>query len=189
MIFDYDIKIIVMLCQIEENKKEKCFCYWNYKSKEYEISFEENKINNYLIKRKITIKEKQKKKNEDNKDFNVKEVIHLHFIGWPDHGVPEINDAYETFEKMIQEIINTNESKPVVIHCSAGVGRTGTFVSIFNIYDCIMKQINDDSKNEIEFSIFDLVRKLKEMRRILVENINQYLYIFSFVEKLLSLEN
>ena len=65
------------------------------------------------------------------------------------------------------------------MHCSAGVGRTGTYIAMYYLYKEIMEQKDG---NIITFSIFNLVRKLKEMRLNLVENIMQYqlLYIFAY---------
>ena len=49
-------------------------------------------------------------------------VKQLHFIGWPDHGVPNIKEVFDIFLMMIQKVIEekTNNSAPIVIHCSAG---------------------------------------------------------------------
>ena len=173
MVWEYDVNYIVMLCELKEGGREKCAEYWNpnYISK-YNIKINEKKEDNFLMKRIFTIN----KKNDNNKD-NEKTVIQLHFIGWPDHGVPDIKEVFYTFYNMIKEV-KSNGKKPVVVHCSAGVGRTGTFISMFNIYDEISKQ---KGREIVKINIFNLVRKLKEMRLFLVENILQYEFIYSFI--------
>ncbi len=78
---------------------------------------------------------------------------------------------------------------PVVVHCSAGVGRTGTFISLYNLYYGIPKQLQNNYSNVIRFSVMDLVRKLKEMRLYLVENEDQYILLYEFAKKILNENN
>ena len=77
---------------------------------------------------------------------------------------------------------------PIVTHCSAGVGRTGTYIAMYYLEKEITKQI-EDKVNIIKFSIFNLVRKLKEMRLYLVQNSLQYRFIYQFVYQLLMKKN
>lgn len=189
MIFEYNVNVIVMLCNVEENGIEKCFNYWEINPQiipglKYEIKVEEKKINQFLILRDFDI--------TDLKNGNNKKVKQVHFIGWPDHGIPDINEVFDIFVDMIEKVRQFKGTTPAVVHCSAGVGRTGTFVTLFNLYDNIMNQLkNKDNSinNEIKFSIFGTVRKMKEMRRYLVENVNQYYFIYLFVQKLLERNN
>ena len=71
-----------------------------------------------------------------------------------------------------------NPQSPIVVHCSAGVGRTGVFIALTNLLIEIMGEIK---KKSFYLNIFNLVRKMKEMRGYLVENINQYQFIYLFV--------
>ena len=80
---------------------------------------------------------------------------------------------------MIQYVIQNNSNSPVVCHCSAGVGRTGTFLTLFNLYVEIERKKNDP---EIQFNIFNVVRKLKEMRMLLVQTDTQYWFIYKYIE-------
>jgi protein tyrosine phosphatase len=121
----------------------------------------------------------------DNKDKG--EIIkQLHFIGWPDHGAPDIDSVYDSFIEMNKQVdeVKSNSNAPVIVHCSAGVGRTGTFMTIYNIHYTLRKQ-NTNKKISYEFNIWNTVRKLKELRLFSVENIHQYRFIFDFVRKYL----
>ena len=122
-----------------------------------------------LIIRNITI----------SKDKISKNVTQIQYNGWPDHGIPNIEEAYNSFLNIIHFINENNNNCPVVVHCSAGVGRTGTFLSIYNLVYEIEKKKNNQV---IKFSIFNVVRKLKEMRMYLVQNWLQYSFVYEFIE-------
>ncbi len=162
MIIEYNSTIIIMLCNEFERGREKCCQYW--KGKDYK----ETKNKNLIIRDIIISK------------YNIKRVItQIQYIGWPDHGIPEIKEAYDNFISMIYFIIENYNNSPVVVHCSAGVGRTGTFLSIFNI---VHEIIFNKRQDLIKFSIFNTVRKLKEFRMLLVQNEEQYYFIYKFIE-------
>ena len=118
-----------------------------------------------------------------------KEVKQLHFIGWPDKGIPNINEAYGAFLNMINYIETKKGNTPLVVHCSAGVGRTGTFIAIYTLYKEIVNQIQDTRRNVISFSVFNIVRKMKEMRLYLVQNLQQYCFIYNFIFNFLKYNN
>ena len=168
MIFEYDSKIIIMLCNEIEGGRKKCSEYWKSKNSIFKIEYKEEKKKDLII-RDITI----------TKDKISKKVTQIQYKGWPDHGIPRIEEAYDSFIYMIDFIIKNNNNCPVVTHCSAGVGRTGTFLSIYNLAIEIDRKKNDKI---IEFSIFNVVRKLKEMRMYLVQNDLQYFFVYQFIQ-------
>ena len=171
MIDEQGCQMIVMLCQLEENKKKKCENYWNT---EFVHNIEECDETKWIFRK---MKHKVPNTNED------RTITQIHFTEWKDKDVPE-----EEFDKFIVafECIDrgrknkNNQDTPVVVHCSAGVGRTGTFISMYYLYKEILRQIKQN-KNEIKFSIFNLVRKLKEMRAYLVQTEDQYVFLYKFV--------
>lgn len=89
-------------------------------------------------------------------------MVQLHYTGWPDHDVPS-GKAMEEFGKTIDYFIDwtlksKNEEKAVV-HCSAGIGRTGTTIAIVNLAVKIMSQLANGTRIEdAKFSIFSTVR-------------------------------
>ena len=114
-------------------------------------------------------------------------VKQIHFTAWPDHGVPNTKDGkiFIAFDEMIKLANKYRNDNPIVVHCSAGVGRTGTFISMYCLHQEIAKQIQDNEK-VIQFSIFNLVRKLKEQRLYMVQTEIQYYFIYHYVYYLLS---
>lgn len=179
MLIEYDVQFIVMLCDVEENGKEKCAKYWDNKGlKNFRIEkrIETTAVDENLFLRRLAIK--------GLKDKNIeKKIDQIQFIEWEDHeGLTcEYFEKIINMIKLVDKYKKDNASVPVVVHCSAGVGRTGTFICLYNLYHEIMEQIIDKEIKEIKFSIMNLVRKVKEMRMISVENENQYhlLYLFA----------
>ena len=184
MIIDYNVSVIIMLCNLKERNKIKCSEYWNKELIEKDNLFKLISLNlkeyndKNLIIREIEI---QKIGN-----WEIKKVLQLQFTGWSDHDVPNENEVYNTFITLFKTI-NDKGSNTTVIHCSAGVGRTGTFLSLMILYNNILNQKNENSQ-QISFSIFGLVRQLKEMRFLLVENERQYIFIYKFLRLFLEKE-
>ena len=66
----------------------------------------------------------------------VRTIQHFQFTTWPDHGVPERPHTLVKFVRAFRERV-TPEQRPVVVHCSAGVGRSGTFIALDRILQVI----------------------------------------------------
>ena len=183
MVYDYNSNIIVMLCKLLEGGRKKCENYWEAKMKSFEIVIEKEETFDMYVVRTLKLK------NLEKKDERI--VYQFHFTGWPDHGVPDISNGkvFEIFCEINKKVDELNKGKdPIIVHCSAGVGRTGTFVSMYLLEKEIMKQINDKC-DFIRFNIFNLVRKIKEMRMYMVQAPPQYEFIYSFVKYLLDTKN
>ena len=194
MCFDYNINIVIMLCKLKENGKEKCVEYWEPEKKDIYESANDTQVFNFKItytteeiNEDITIR----KCHVLNKTTNEEKVIsQIHYGGWPDHETPkDMQTVYGNILFMFNIVDNEIGKSPIVVHCSAGVGRTGTFIALYNLYKDILFQINDKNVKKISFSLMNLVRKLKEMRLYLVENDKQYKMIYQFISKFLKDRN
>lgn len=173
MCYQYDVNIIVMLCKLKEKNVEKCAKYWDAKNMRY---FDVKMVKEEHLDKGIDLRIFQLI-NIYNKN-TIKYIQQIHLTCWEDHTALGA-DYFDKIIKIIDFIDKYNNNKPVVVHCSAGVGRTGTFISVFNvIYDILSKK----NSEVIQFSIFNVVRKLKEMRRFLVQNVEQYFFIYQFIE-------
>lgn len=87
-------------------------------------------------------------------------VNHYQFTSWPDYGVPDSVSPFMTFHKRIMNFWSTDMG-PIVIHCSAGVGRTGTFIAM----DIALEQVNKE-----EFvDIAGIVTRLRQQRIKMVQ--------------------
>ncbi len=179
--------VIVMLCNLEEGGREKCAKYWSKSMKKYAIKEEKKKKgekgekdkNEFYKIRNLTLINNQTK--EERK------IVQIHFKGWPDHGIPEIDDGsvFEAFIEMNKIVDENKKDGPIIVHCSAGVGRTGTFISMYFLEKEIRSQIDNKKLKSIQINVFNLVRKLKEMRLYLVQSVAQYYFVYQFVSYLL----
>ncbi|XP_014663978.1 PREDICTED: receptor-type tyrosine-protein phosphatase kappa-like [Priapulus caudatus] len=120
---------VVMLSNLVERGKEKCEKYWPDKSdvyKEIEVRSSSVKDMGHYIVRTFTIKAFLPK-------AVAKEVKQFHFTAWPDHGVPA---DPQPLLRMLEEVRSdqlANAAGPIIVHCSAGVGRTGTFIALYSL--------------------------------------------------------
>ena len=185
--FKDHVTSIIMLCNEIEDNKKKCSNYWDVNLKLKNFKIKECKIieTNDLIEEKLISVEFIT--SEGNK---IKEFPHIQFKGWPDHKIPNIENYVPTFERLFKFADKAREKKEghLLVHCSAGIGRTGVFLTLYAICHEIQEQIK--KKNDIiSFNVFNFVRKLKEMRMFSVENINQYNFIYRFLEEYLTEKN
>jgi protein tyrosine phosphatase len=103
--------------------------------------------------------------------------MHNQYLNWPDCGLPKKRGAFiEFLNMMIQE---ESFDEPIVVHCSAGVGRTGTFIALSHIIQIV--GIQKDMKIDIGISVFSIVRRLREQRMCMVETIEQFEFLYDFV--------
>ncbi|XP_048511505.1 receptor-type tyrosine-protein phosphatase eta isoform X2 [Athalia rosae] len=172
MVFQYNIKIIVMVTQLVEKGKEKCYQYYpnTRESFEYEdmtircstqLDFESYR------QRIITLQ----------KGTVRRTIMHLHFKDWSDHGVPDDVHSMIHFCQKVRKQIDGNRGIAVV-HCSAGVGRTGTLIAI----DILLQQIRDNKK----LDVFGTVYRLRQHRVNMVQTESQYAYIYNCTKQALS---
>ena len=88
-------------------------------------------------------------------------VTHMHYTAWPDHGVPENAMSVISFIRRVRREHPHSLDQPLLVHCSAGVGRTGTFI----LLDTVMQQI----KNEGTLSIYNVLKNVRDQRMKMVQ--------------------
>ena len=107
-------------------------------------------------------------------------------VGWPDMGVPVKADYTYLLEliKEMKKIKDKHPAMPIVVHCSAGIGRTGTLIALFFLTSLIDYQVKN--KHTIRASVFGTVRALREQRYGAVQTFEQYEFIYDFIALYLS---
>lgn len=105
-------------------------------------------------------------------------VRHFHYTVWPDHGVPESTQSLIQFVRTVRDYVDRSPSTgATVVHCSAGVGRTGTFISL----DRVLQQL--DSKGTID--LYGCVFDLRLHRQHMVQTECQYSFLHQCVRDVL----
>ncbi|XP_029500544.1 receptor-type tyrosine-protein phosphatase C isoform X3 [Oncorhynchus nerka] len=167
MVWEQQSSIIVMVTRCEESSRNKCAQYWPSPEREVEI-FEgfvvklnrEEHCPDYII-RHLSLTNKREKSAE-------REVTHIQFTSWPDHGVPGEPHLLLKLRRRVNAFKNLF-SGPIVIHCSAGVGRTGTYMGI----DAMMEGLEAEGRVDI----YGYVVKLRRQRCLMVQVEAQYILI------------
>ena len=90
-------------------------------------------------------------------------VIQFHYTAWPDHGVPENVMSLISFIRYVRKMFPTSLDHPLLVHCSAGVGRSGTFITL----DMMMQQM----KAEGTLNVHQCVRNLRTQRMKMVQTL------------------
>ncbi|XP_042669566.1 receptor-type tyrosine-protein phosphatase eta isoform X2 [Centrocercus urophasianus] len=166
MIWEKNIYSIVMLTKCVEQARTKCEQYWPDKqSKSYgdvivtmvsEVVLPEWTIRDFNVE------------NADTLESHT--VRQFHFTSWPDHGVPETTDLLINFRHLVHEYSSQNPiDSPILVHCSAGVGRTGTFIAI----DRLIQQI--EMENTVD--VYGVVYDLRMHRPLMVQTEDQYVFL------------
>ncbi|XP_060240304.1 receptor-type tyrosine-protein phosphatase O isoform X3 [Meriones unguiculatus] len=170
MVLQQKSPIIVMLTQCNEKRRVKCDHYWPFT--EEPIAYGD-----------ITVEMISEEERDDwaSRRFRItyadeaQDVMHFNYTAWPDHGVPPANAAESIlqFVHMVRQQA-TKSKGPMVIHCSAGVGRTGTFIAL----DRLLQHIRDH-----EFvDILGLVSEMRSYRMSMVQTEEQYIFIHQCVQ-------
>ena len=84
-----------------------------------------------------------------------------HFVSWPDHGVPKFATSLLSFIRRVQKEHNKDLGVPLLVHCSAGVGRTGTFITL----DAMLERI----RSEESVSAYEFVKNMRQRRVLMVQ--------------------
>ncbi|XP_044137653.1 receptor-type tyrosine-protein phosphatase H [Bufo gargarizans] len=167
MIWEHQVNTIVMLTNCMENGRVKCEHYWplDYTPCTYgDITVT---VTSETILSEWTIADFSiKHANEPG----IKYVRHFHFTAWPDHGVPDSTSSIIQFRNLVREYMDERKnSGPTVVHCSAGVGRTGTLIAL----DYLMQQI----EKEQCIGIYSFVEKMRIHRNLMVQTEEQYIFL------------
>ncbi|XP_061450908.1 tyrosine-protein phosphatase non-receptor type 2 isoform X1 [Rhineura floridana] len=128
MVWQQKTKAVVMLNRIVEKESVKCAQYWPTKEEE-QMMFKETgfcvRLKSEGVKSYYTVRQLQL---ENINTGETRMIFHFHYTTWPDFGVPESPASFLNFLFKVRESGSLNpEHGPAVIHCSAGIGRSGTF--------------------------------------------------------------
>ncbi|XP_056656711.1 receptor-type tyrosine-protein phosphatase beta isoform X2 [Monodelphis domestica] len=176
MSWEQNVHNIVMVTQCVEKGRVKCDHYWPADQDSLYYGDLIVQMLSESVLSEWTIRE-FKICSEEQLDAN-RLIRHFHYTVWPDHGVPETTQSLIQFVRTVRDYINrTPGAGPTIVHCSAGVGRTGTFIAL----DRILQQL--DSKDSVD--IYGAVHDLRLHRVHMVQTECQYVYLHQCVRDVL----
>jgi protein-tyrosine phosphatase len=188
-----DPAVIVMLTQTYESGREKCFQYFPFSLDDpilpinEEDEFEDGFIATLTLKSIVENKETSSTIREMElkaTDGATKTVWHMLFGGWPDYSIPEGEDINGLINLVdLSQVKNLDSNSPRIVHCSAGVGRTGTFVALDWLLSEFREGRFDHLPDDID-PISDVVDKLREQRMMMVQGEQQFGFLYDVLKQL-----
>jgi len=180
MVWENNVSIVVMLTRFLERRRIKAHCYWPNEQNEVEtfgnISVQLVKAKSVgpdIIIRKFAVAHAQ--------FGEAREIVHIHYTEWPDCGVPTSTQSIRAVLVLMDAYqAKFGSDSSVVVHCSAGIGRTGTLIAI--------RQYLNLCKRGYLPKISDIVRDLRNQRMGMVQTREQYEFIHRVLEDIFGRE-
>ncbi|XP_048256535.1 uncharacterized protein LOC124125702 isoform X3 [Haliotis rufescens] len=164
MIWEQNCTRIVMLTNLMELGRVKCEAYWcdtsDMNAGDLTVTVTNSSIRAHWVVRELQV--------ADSKTNTRRCFHHFHFTTWPDHGTPE-ETALTEFLWLVRTSYNTQDD-PLLVHCSAGVGRTGTYIAV----DYLLDQALADQKVDV----FGCISGMRDQRKGLIQTKEQYRCVY-----------
>ncbi|XP_039670684.1 receptor-type tyrosine-protein phosphatase F isoform X17 [Perca fluviatilis] len=164
MVWEQRSHTIIMMTRLEEKSRVKCDQYWPSRGTEtygmIQVTMLDTvELATYSVRTFALYK---------NGSSEKREVRQFQFMAWPDHGVPEYPTPILAFLRRVKAC-NPPDAGPMVVHCSAGVGRTGCFI----VTDAMLERM----KHEKSVDIYGHVTCMRAQRNYMVQTEDQYIFI------------
>ncbi|XP_013784438.1 receptor-type tyrosine-protein phosphatase mu-like, partial [Limulus polyphemus] len=167
MVWQENSSVIVMVTSLIESGKRKCAKYWPDDSIQYGdlqvLLIHTETCMDFMI-RTILLR----------KNRETRRVRHYQFLDWPDNGIPSNAASLIMLQRRIRTD-NPDNKSPIIVHCSAGIGRSGTFIAI----DALRNQANE----EYQVDVFSFVNKMRMQRINMVPTLEQYTFIYEVLSE------
>ncbi|VDI37498.1 receptor-type tyrosine-protein phosphatase beta [Mytilus galloprovincialis] len=178
MIWEQNVSSVVMLTQLIERGRKKCEIYWPENTNEKmflgDIIVEVetlSHLSDYTL-RTIALRLGDVERR----------IKHYNYLSWPDMGTPKTSSNMINFVDTVRKEIQPNMNGPIIVHCSAGVGRTGTFI----VMDILMQEIRSKCTH---VDIFGTILNMRNYRLNMVQTEDQYVFIHKCVKDLIDVSD
>ncbi|XP_032447274.1 receptor-type tyrosine-protein phosphatase H [Lynx canadensis] len=167
LVWEQQSRTLVMLTNCVESGRVKCEYYWPLDAQPCTYGHLQVALEGEKVLENWTVRDLRVRHIQEQKTLRVRQ---FHYMTWPDHGVPHSPDPLLAFWKMVRQWLDqTVEGGPPIVHCSAGVGRTGTFIAL----DVLLRQL----ERERFVGAFSYVRKMRESRPLMLQTEAQYVFL------------
>lgn len=172
MVWEQNVHVIVMLTRLQEGKKVKCVKYWP--DTDEEVTFKDFVIT-CTYKRKLDSRVARRFLLENSGSGECRELLYFQFTAWPDFGIPSSPaDFLELYYEVMKEYRSLQVPRtPMLVHCSAGVGRSGAFCTINNCLQAFRSTGSID--------VAETVRSLRKQRAGMVQTLEQYAFCYKSI--------
>ncbi|XP_065178731.1 uncharacterized protein LOC135809326 [Sycon ciliatum] len=167
MIWDNNVPVIAMVTQLLERSRVKCHKYW---PEELHQPFEHGELTVTLLSEDTSNTDWHVRKILVSDGQTEKTVHHLAFQSWPDHGVPATSDVLIRFVFTVRQYVPANSDAPMTVHCSAGVGRTGTFICVDTLLQRLVYRPTID--------VYGTICAMRMQRNLMVQTEAQYIFLY-----------
>uniref|UniRef100_A0A8C1Q7S4 Tyrosine-protein phosphatase n=1 Tax=Cyprinus carpio TaxID=7962 RepID=A0A8C1Q7S4_CYPCA len=171
MVWEQSAALVVMLTTQVERGRVKCHQYWPNVSSSgtyggFQVTCVSEEGNSAYLLRDLTLTHLESKEE--------RQICQMQYMAWPDHGVPDDSSDFLNFVSQVRSK-RTDASEPVVVHCSAGIGRTGVLITMETAM-CLIE--NGQSVYPL-----DIVRTMRDQRAMMIQTPSQYRFVCEAILK------
>jgi protein tyrosine phosphatase len=175
-IFLHKVSAVVCLTRLEESGRLKANRYWpTDKSDSFYVAYwkislveEKSFFGGSIVRRSIRMTRREPSVDPSDNEL---EFSMFHYMSWCDHGSPACLDSFAELLRLVRAVADRDRQRPVLAHCSAGVGRAGTFVASYNLI--LLAEMDCTPR----VSVKEMVNWLRNQRYGAVQSLEQYLFI------------
>lgn len=174
MVWEQQSTLIVMLTTVVEQGRVKCHRYWPRLNETVEFGtlqvtcLKEEETPGFAFREFTLI-------NTETQDE--RHITHMQYLAWPDHGVPDDSTEFLHFVTQVRQA-RAGMVEPTIVHCSAGIGRTGVLI-LMETAQCLIEA------NEPVYPL-DVVRAMRDQRAMMIQTASQYRFVCEAIQRVYS---
>jgi protein tyrosine phosphatase len=183
MMWEQQSNVIVMLTNIIESAKTKCYKYWPGKRKvkafsSFTVTLLQKEREQGLVSRLLQIRPNGPG-GEPLPDAPARNIYHFQYKEWPDHGLPSSAATFRHLFHLVDALHDGRGS--ILVHCSAGIGRTGTFCAVHTITLQLDQHMRERPQEIPYVNVFETILKLRANRVGMVQTKDQFEFCYKAV--------